>query len=44
VVVIARSGLTARFPARFTLVLAANPQPGRDQIGAALGMWLGGGM
>jgi magnesium chelatase family protein len=27
VVVIARSGLTARFPARFTLVLAANPCP-----------------
>jgi magnesium chelatase family protein len=26
-VVIARSGLTARFPARFTLVLAANPCP-----------------
>ena len=26
-VVIARSGLTARFPARFTLILAANPCP-----------------
>ncbi len=26
-VIIARSGLTARFPARFTLVLAANPCP-----------------
>jgi magnesium chelatase family protein len=26
-VVIARSGMTARFPARFTLVLAANPCP-----------------
>jgi len=26
-VVLARSGLTARFPARFTLVLAANPCP-----------------
>ena len=26
-IVIARSGLTARFPARFTLVLAANPCP-----------------
>jgi len=26
-VVVARSGLTARFPARFTLVLAANPCP-----------------
>ena len=25
--VLARSGLTARFPARFTLVLAANPCP-----------------
>jgi magnesium chelatase family protein len=36
-VVIARSGLTARFPARFTLVLAANPCPcaGRSSPQAA---------
>ena len=26
-VIIARSGMTARFPARFTLVIAANPCP-----------------
>ena len=34
-VVVARSGLTARFPARFTLVLAANPCPCAK--GAAVG-------
>jgi len=41
-VVVARSGLTARFPARFTLLLAANPcpcarssGPGRAAISAA---------
>jgi magnesium chelatase family protein len=35
-VVIARSGLTARFPARFTLVLAANPCPcARTAAGSA---------
>jgi len=33
-VVIARSGLTARFPARFTLVLAANPCPCARASGA----------
>jgi magnesium chelatase family protein len=34
-VVVARSGLTARFPARFTLVLAANPCPCASGPGAA---------
>jgi magnesium chelatase family protein len=35
-VIIARSGLTARFPARFTLVLAANPCPcARSTAGGA---------
>ena len=34
-VVIARSGLTARFPARFTLVLAANPCPCAKGAGPA---------
>jgi magnesium chelatase family protein len=33
-VVVARSGLTARFPARFTLVLAANPCPCARAAGA----------
>jgi magnesium chelatase family protein len=36
-VVVARSGLTARFPARFTLVLAANPCPCAGGPGAAAG-------
>jgi magnesium chelatase family protein len=36
-VVVARSGLTARFPARFTLVLAANPCPCAKGPGAAAG-------
>ena len=36
-VVVARSGLTARFPARFTLVLAANPCPCASGPGAAAG-------
>jgi magnesium chelatase family protein len=35
-VIIARAGLTARFPARFTLVLAANPCPcARSTVGGA---------
>jgi magnesium chelatase family protein len=34
-VVIARSGLTARFPARFTLILAANPCPCAKGTGPA---------
>jgi magnesium chelatase family protein len=33
-VIVARSGLTARFPARFTLVLAANPCPCARAAGA----------
>ena len=36
-VVIARSGITTRFPARFTLVLAANPCPCARAAGAADG-------
>jgi magnesium chelatase family protein len=36
-VVVARSGLTARFPARFTLVLAANPCPCASGPGTAAG-------
>ena len=36
-VVVARSGLTARFPARFTLLLAANPCPCASGPGAAAG-------
>jgi magnesium chelatase family protein len=36
-VVIARSGLTARFPARFTLILAANPCPCARAAGPAEG-------
>ena len=36
-IVIARSGLTARFPARFTLVLAANPCPCAKVAGPAEG-------
>jgi magnesium chelatase family protein len=36
-VVVARSGLTARFPARFTLVVAANPCPCASGPGAAAG-------
>ena len=35
--VIARSGLTARFPARFTLVLAANPCPCARAIATGAG-------
>ncbi|HEY3735491.1 MAG TPA: YifB family Mg chelatase-like AAA ATPase [Streptosporangiaceae bacterium] len=34
-VVLARSGVTARFPARFTLVLAANPCPCASGAGAS---------
>jgi magnesium chelatase family protein len=36
-VVVARSGLTARFPARFTLILAANPCPCARVAGPADG-------
>jgi magnesium chelatase family protein len=36
-VVVARSGVTARFPARFTLVLAANPCPCAKAAGPAEG-------
>jgi magnesium chelatase family protein len=36
-VVVARSGVTTRFPARFTLVLAANPCPCARTAGAAEG-------
>ena len=36
-VVVARSGVTTRFPARFTLVLAANPCPCARAAGAADG-------
>jgi magnesium chelatase family protein len=36
-VVVARLGLTARFPARFTLILAANPCPCAKGPGAATG-------
>jgi len=36
-VVVARSGLTARFPARFTLVLAANPCPCASGTGSRAG-------
>jgi magnesium chelatase family protein len=36
-VVVARCGLTARFPARFTLVLAANPCPCASGPGVAAG-------
>jgi len=36
-VVVARSGITARFPARFTLVLAANPCPCAKVAGPAEG-------
>ncbi|HUL27073.1 MAG TPA: ATP-binding protein [Streptosporangiaceae bacterium] len=36
-VVVARLGLTARFPARFTLVLAANPCPCAKGPGSAMG-------
>lgn len=36
-VVVARSGVTTRFPARFTLVLAANPCPCARPAGAAEG-------
>ena len=36
-VVVARSGLTARFPARFTLVLAANPCPCARAAGSRAG-------
>ena len=36
-VVLARSGLTARFPARFTLVMAANPCPCARAAGPAEG-------
>jgi magnesium chelatase family protein len=36
-VVVARSGVTTRFPARFTLVLAANPCPCARVAGAAEG-------
>ena len=36
-VVIARCGLTARFPARFTLVLAANPCPCASAASAGRG-------
>jgi magnesium chelatase family protein len=36
-VVVARSGLTARFPARFTLLLAANPCPCARSSGPGLG-------
>ena len=36
-VVVARSGVTTRFPARFTLVLAANPCPCARAAGAAEG-------
>jgi magnesium chelatase family protein len=36
-VVVARSGVTARFPARFTLVLAANPCPCARAAGLAEG-------
>jgi magnesium chelatase family protein len=36
-VVVARSGVTARFPARFTLVLAANPCPCARAAGPAEG-------
>ena len=36
-VVVARSGVTARFPARFTLVLAANPCPCAKGPGARAG-------
>ena len=36
-VVVARCGLTARFPARFTLVLAANPCPCAKGIGTRSG-------
>jgi magnesium chelatase family protein len=35
-VVVARSGLTARFPARFTLMLAANPCPCAQGAGPAV--------
>jgi magnesium chelatase family protein len=37
-VVVARSGLTARFPARFTLLLAANPCPCARSSGPGPGM------
>src|ERR1700691_2300943 len=36
-VVVARSGVTARFPARFTLILAANPCPCAKAAGPAEG-------
>ena len=36
-VVVARSGVTTRFPARFTLVLAANPCPCARAVGPAEG-------
>ena len=36
-VVVARSGVTARFPARFTLILAANPCPCARAAGPAAG-------
>jgi magnesium chelatase family protein len=36
-VVVARSGVTARFPARFTLILAANPCPCARAAGSAAG-------
>jgi magnesium chelatase family protein len=36
-VIVARSGVTTRFPARFTLVLAANPCPCARAAGAAEG-------
>jgi magnesium chelatase family protein len=36
-VVVARSGVTTRFPARFTLILAANPCPCARAAGAAEG-------
>ncbi|MDQ2811860.1 MAG: YifB family Mg chelatase-like AAA ATPase [Actinomycetota bacterium] len=36
-VVVARSGVTARFPARFTLILAANPCPCARAAGLAAG-------
>ncbi len=46
-VLIARSGLTAHFPARFTLVLAANPCPCSHSAGpakrASARHWHGGG-
>ena len=42
-VIVARSGVTTRFPARFTLILASNPCPCARVAGPAPGLQLQSG-